>query len=198
MSRAAPEPGHDDLGEPGHTVLKPLDRDRGGKLAGTGIDARDIDGEEAAAADQAGEGENHQGDCQHEDRGEALLDLQPPEDQRHRRSAEEAEDEPDPHLLDEQPQQVQGKAVTSALRNEFHQGDRQEDGHRIVGAGLDFQRGPDTVADIDAADAQQEEDGGRVGGGQDRAEKQTFQIAEAEEQMGGDAEQKGRQKHSDR
>ncbi len=182
---------HDDLGEPGHSVLETLDRYRRGQLARPGIDAGDINGEEAAAADQAGEGEDHQGHGQHEDRCQALLDLQPAQDECDRRPADETEDEADPHLLDEEPQQIERESVrAAAVRDQFDQRDGEEDRHGVVGAGFDFERRANPVADVDAADAQQEEHRRRVRGCEDRAQQHAFEIAEAEEEMGGKAKKR--------
>ena len=89
------------------------------------------------------------------------------------------------------------KSMPPSLRRwkQFNQGDRQEDRHRIVGAGLDFQCRAHLVADVDAADTQQEEDGGRIRRGDDRAEQQALEPAEVKKPHGRHAKEAGRQQH---
>ena len=62
------------------------------------------------------------------------------------------------------------------------QRERQEDRHRVVGAGLDLQRRADAVAERDAADAEQEEHRRGVGRRDDHAEEQALDPREAEDQ----------------
>ena len=75
--------------------------------------------------------------------------------------------------------------------DDLDQRDGQEDGDRIVGAGLDFERGAHAVAQLHIAGAQQEEHRRRVGGGDGRAEQEGFQPAEIGQVEGGHAEQAG-------
>ncbi len=98
------------------------------------------------------------------------------------------------HEVDQNPQAelLQGGAGGDDLDKR----DRQEDRHRIVGAGFDLQRGTDLVADRNPADTQQEEDGGGVGGSDDRAEQHGFEPGQAEDKMGGGTENQRREHHA--
>ncbi len=88
--------------------------------------------------------------------------------------------------------------IAFAAGKQFDQGDGEEDRHRIVGAGFDFQCRAHLVADVDAADTQQEEDGGRIRRGDDRAEQQAFEPAEIEKPHGGHGKEAGGQQHAHR
>ena len=57
-------------------------------------------------------------------------------------------------------------------RDHLDQRDGQEDGDRIVGAGLDFERGAHAVAQVHIAGAQKEEHRRRIGRGHRSAEQE--------------------------
>ena len=75
--------------------------------------------------------------------------------------------------------------------DDFDQGDGEEDGDRIVGAGLDLERRPHPVAQLQIPRAQQEEDRGSVGRCDCGAKQERFQPAETGQVAGGHAEQSG-------
>ena len=81
-----------------------------------------------------------------------------------------------------------------AVRDHLDQRDGQEDGDRIVGAGLDFEDGTDALAQIDVAGAQQEEHGRRIRRGDGGAEQQRLQPGKAGEIVRGGAENHGGQR----
>ena len=63
-----------------------------------GDEPGDVDGEEAAAVDHAGGGEDDQGQAEHDDRIEAGLQLQAPDDEDDQQAAQRAAEQAEPHL----------------------------------------------------------------------------------------------------
>jgi len=73
----------------------------------------------------------------------------------------------------------------------------QEDRHRIVDAGFDFERRGDTCLQAKAAQMEKEKDRGSIGRTDDRAEQESFRPAESEEVLGGQAGDRCRQDDAD-
>lgn len=140
-----------------------------------GDDACHIDGEKAAAADGAGKGKDEECQCQHKDRCQASVGSKTVDYGNDHQPAQQAEDQPKAHLFEEKNNEASvepGKPL--AFADHLDKGDGQEDRHGIVGAGLDFERRTHLIADMYAADAEQEEDGCRIRRGNDRAKQQAL------------------------
>lgn len=80
---------------------------------------------------------------------------------------------------------------TLTLGDDLDQRNGEEYGHRIVSAGFHFQRGAHLIADMDAANAQQEEHGRRIRGGDDGAEQQALQPGKPQQQGSGPCKEHG-------
>ena len=160
----------------------------------------EIDGEEAGAADRAGSGKDQQRQRQHEDRQQALVEVQPLDQPGNGKAAGDADRRAQSHRHDEADDEIDDQHLggrVGAARDHLDQRDGQEDGDRIVGAGFDFEDRADAVAQIDVAGAQQEEHRRRVGRGDGGAEQQQFQPGKAGEIVRGGAENHGGQRDAD-
>ena len=184
---------HDDLREPAHTVLEALQCRRRAHVAVARVEAGDIDREEAASADDAGHREDEQRQRDDEDRRQPALHVQPVDQPDDQQPAEIARDQAEPHLQHEAQQHLPAQLVErGARRDDLDKRDGEEDRHRIVGPGFDFQRRADLVSDVDAADAQQEEHRRGVRRADDRAEQDRFHPAEPEQKPRRQPEDQGR------
>jgi hypothetical protein len=128
---AAQNEEHGDLGKPGHAFLERAEGGRGAHLSVAGVEAGDIGGQEAAAADRAGDGEDEQRKRQDEDRGQAALhpDAVGQADDHHAsgKSGENA----DAHLHGEHGHDCRPAVIrVGARHDELDEHDRQEDRHR--------------------------------------------------------------------
>ncbi len=77
-------------------------------------------------------------------------------------------------------QDVQNRIPCATRRDHADGGDGEEHGHRIVDARFQFEQRADTRTQLQAAAAQQEEDGCRIGGSHDGADQETLLRAERE------------------
>ena len=89
---------HDDLRQPRHAVLEALEDGDGADVGIAGDQAGEIDGQEARAADGAGGGEDHQRQGQHEDRQQAVVEIEPVDEAHDGKAAEHADDGAKPHV----------------------------------------------------------------------------------------------------
>ncbi len=123
-----------------------------------------------------------------------MIEVEPADQPNDRQATERADDGAEPHMDDEAGDQVENQYLglgVGAGGDDLHQRDGEEDGDGIVGAGLDLQRGTDTVTELQVTCTQQEENRGCVGGGDRCAEQEGFQPAETGQIEGHDAEQPG-------
>ena len=159
-----------------------------------GNEPGEIGGEEARPTESAGCSVDEQGERQHEDRQQAVIEVEPADEARDRQAAGKAKDCAEAHVDEEAGDDVHDQDLGLRIEaggNYLDQRDGEEDGDRIVGAGLDFESGSHAVAKLQIASAQQEEDGGGIGGRYGRAEQEGFKPAEIREVEGGDADQAG-------
>ena len=89
---------HDDLRQPRHAVLEALQDGDGADVGIAGNQAGEIDRQEAGAADGAGGGEHHQRQRQHEDRQQALVEIEPVDQPHDGEAAEHADDGAEAHM----------------------------------------------------------------------------------------------------
>ena len=133
-------------------------------------DAGDVDREERAAVQRAGRAEHEHRAGDEEERGQAARERQLAHQRRDRDTTARAEQrthaelERDLHAAE----RVGRGKVTGEQR-------RQQHGDRIVRTRFDLERRADARAKLQAARAQQEEHGGGIGRGDDRAEYQRLQ-----------------------
>ena len=97
---------HDDLRQPRHAVLEALQDGDGADVGIAGDQAGEIDGEEARAADGAGGGEDHQRQGQHEDRQQAMVEIEPVDEAHDGEAAEHADDRAEAHVEEEAEDEV--------------------------------------------------------------------------------------------
>ncbi len=156
-----------------------------------GDDAGDVDGEEATTLADAGDGVGGQGHRQHDDWIERHLQRRPVDDQHDEPAANGTDQCADADLKEELADEADvGCAGQGRSGDNLDEGERQEDRDRIVRAGFDLQCRAHAVAQRDAADAQEEEDGSGIGRRQDRAEEQALQEGQPEQELRHQAEDK--------
>ena len=98
---------------------------------------------------------------------------------------------PEPHLAHEGDREAERHVPPpdAPVVDQLDERDRQEDRHRIVDAGLHLQHRAHAVAQMDAADAEQEEHRRRIGRADDRAEQEGLQPGQAEDEPRRDADE---------
>ena len=169
---------HDDLSHPG----EPLVENRHGLLRRDACraehEARQVGGEEAGAVQRLGAAEREAGGGERGDGVEAgARQLRGAQAAHGQPSDAQADDRPDAHLPDEQPEHVHHAVVR--LLDPLDEAHDEQDGHRIVEAGLALQRSRELAPQ--GRLAQQREDRRAVGGGDDRAEQHPLERREIEQ-----------------
>src|SRR5690606_22029604 len=101
----------------------------------------------------------------------------------------------DTHLLHEF-QQDRKARVGAAVGQQMHQGNGQEDRHRIIGARFDFQGGTGSFFEFESGQAQQAEHGGGIGGADDGADQQRFEPRQFENPVSGGTGNGGGDQHA--
>ena len=92
---------HADLRKPGHAVLEAAEEQRLPEPPVPRDQPGDIDGEEAAAMEHAGDAEEHERGGEHDDRVETGFKVEPVDQPDDGEAAAEAEQEAEPHLAQE-------------------------------------------------------------------------------------------------
>ena len=143
--------------------------------------AADIDRQDAAAADGAGQGEDHQA-AGHRQQVEAVGHRQTVDQLQQQPAAEQAEHGADAELLQQAEQEIPAKG---GLAGEQHldQCDGQEHRHRVVAARFDFQGRPDPL--VEALAVEQVEHHRGIRGADDGADQQALQQRQVEQPGGG-------------
>ena len=188
---------HGDLAQPGGPLLEALQRHRMADAGVPGDQPGDEHREEAAPLEHAGGGEYPEGQRQHHDRVERALEVGAVHDLGDDDAADDADQPADGGLECEVDEEVD-HGPFARRDSELHQRDGEEDGDRVVRSRLHFERRADAVADVDAADPEQEEHRGRVGRRHHRAEDQPVHPRQAEDQVGRDRDQPCRQDDAER
>ena len=104
-----------------------------------------------------------------------MIEIEPCGQPDDRQSAQNADDGANAHMDEEAGDKVDYQDLGLRIEaggDDLDERYRQEDGDGIVGAGFDFQRRADAVAQLHVAGAQQEENRRRVGGGDGGAEQE--------------------------
>ena len=185
---------HADLRQPGEAVEDVQDAvPRADRLVAQ-QQAAQVDGQDAAATDGVGAGENHQAAADHQQRVQAVSQLQAVDDLQQQPAAAEAEHRADGEIADQVQAQLPADALAGAGEN-LDQGHGKKHRHRVVAAGLDLQGGGDPL--IEAAATEQAEHRGGVGGANDGADQHAFQQAQVEQPGRGKAGQPGGHQHAE-
>jgi len=144
--------------------------------------AADIDRQDAAAADGAGQGEDHQAAGHRQQRIEAVGHRQTVDQLQQQPAAEQAEHGADAELLQQAEQEIPAKG---GLAGEQHldQCDGQEHRHRVVAARFDFQGRADPL--VEALAVEQVEHHRGIRGADDGADQQALQQRQVEQPGGG-------------
>ena len=158
-------------------------------------DAREVHGEKAAAVQQVGRRENQGAAGQDQQRIQPVGQRQPHHQPRQHPAPGQAEDGPEPELARQHPDETAERGGLGLQQRADHGGNEQ-DRHRIVGTGLDLQRGLDALVEADAAVAQEREHRGRIGRADDRREQHAQPPVDIEEPGGEHAEQGRRTDHA--
>ena len=170
---------HDDLCKPSRGIEKNHDGVVRARGAVPDDEAGDIGRQEAGCVQRLGEREHDQRRDRHEWRMQALRQIEAIEHPDHRAAAGIADDTADDRLPCQE-SRCELQPVLLAEQQNLHQHDGEEDGERVVGAGFDFEGRAHPRSQPQPARVQQEEHGGRVGGGHGRAHQQPFGPAQPE------------------
>jgi hypothetical protein len=177
---------HRDLRDPGKTLVEGRDRSPSGNRAGSQDQTGQVDGEESGAFEGV---RGSEGDC---GRGERCDGIEPTARQSGPPEAlygQVADREPrrcaDRKLPGEGPEHVEHSIVR--LLDPVDEPEHEENGDRVVHAGLSFQGACEGASQ--RGPAKDREDGGRVGGGEDRSQQKALEGGEVEEPGSGESRQ---------
>ena len=140
--------------------------------------------------------EDHQGRRRDKRRVQPLRQRDPVQGHDHQPAADQADDQPQHRLLKEFSQHMRGRTVTQGDQFDQHQGEEHRE--RVVGAGLDLQRRPDTRAQPEALRMHEQEYRRRVGGRHDRAGQKRFGPVEVQRELGDRSGDQRGQQYADR
>ena len=157
--------------------------------------AAQVHGEEAAAVQGVGQGEDEQAAGDHQDRVQAVGQVDAVDHLQHQPAAAQADEAADAELAHQVQQQVPVQAGLAAGEH-VDQGDGEEHCHRVVAAGFDFQAGGDPF--VEPLAAEQREHRGGVGGADNRADQQALNDVEVKQPGRGHASETGGNQHPHR
>ena len=186
---------HADLCQPGHAVEHMQNAMTASHRAVADHQAAQVNGKEAAAVQGVGQGKHEQAAGNHQDRVQAVGQVDPVDHLQHQPATAQADDAADPEFADQVRQQAPVQAGLAAGEH-VDQGNGEEHRHRVVAAGFDFQAGGDPF--VQAFAAQQREHGGGVRGADDGADQQALNDVEVEQPGGCHAGETGGDQHPDR
>nr|GFC67528.1 hypothetical protein [Tanacetum cinerariifolium] len=147
------------------------------------------------AVDGVGQRKHRQAACDHEDRIEAVGQIDPVDQLQHQPAATQADDPADAEFLNQVPQQAPVQAGLAACKH-VDQGDGEEHRHRVIAAGFDFKAGRDPF--VQAFTAEQREDRCSVRGADDGADQQALNDVQVEQPGRDHAGQPRGDQHADR
>ena len=157
------------LGEEGEPLVKGDELAPVARRRAADGEPDEVDGKEAAAAEHVRRPERERRGGERGDGGERADRVrEATEDPGCERSEGSAHEQAEAELLDDQQREVV-EAVVARPLDPGDQADRERDRHRVVAARLGFERAGERAADV--GEAQRREDGGCIGGGDDRAEQ---------------------------
>lgn len=133
-------------------------------------DPAQVDRQEAASPEHGGDPVGQQPADRREDRVEPdRFELDPVDERDGPAAHQETGHRPPAQLPREEPDEAGSRF--GGAEDELDEGDRQQDGHRVVGAALDLEGGGEAPPEVQSPGAQDEEDRRRVGGPDDAAEE---------------------------
>jgi hypothetical protein len=156
--------------------------------------ASHVDRKETAAIEQIGRPENEQTARQDQQRIQTFSQIQAAQQPGQNTSASKTKTQPETRLRQQQQRNAAGTGLLGMEQQFDHHRDEQ-DGHRIVGAGLDFQRALDPFIEPHPAVAQQREHRCRIGRADDGGEQQAKSPIHAEKPGGENAQQTDSTQH---
>ncbi len=146
-------------------------------------------------------GEGRQGSREREDRVESGCQPEAVDQLDQDESPDQADDRAADDLLQESEYELAGDGegeIRLARSQKLNAGDREEDRHRVVRPALDLERRGHPGPQVHALRAQDREDGGRVGRGDDAAEQEAGDERQLQNPRGGRAGDAGGDEHADR
>src|SRR5690606_22234580 len=185
---------HADLAQPGQAVEHMQDAVAVANRPVAQQQAADIHGQNAAAADGAGDGVGHDAAADRQQRIQAAGHLHPVDQLQQQPAGGQAEHDAQAELLEQAAEEGQAE-IAFAGGDHGDQRHGEEHGHRVVGAGLDFQGRADAL--VQPLAVEQVEHHGGVGGTDDGADQQAFEQRQVEQPGGGNAGQAGGGHHAE-
>lgn len=186
---------HADLCQPGHAVEHVQDAVAAAYRAIADHQAAQVDGEEAAAVQGIGQGEDHQAAGDHQDRIKAVGQVDAVDQLQHQPAAAKADETANAEFANQVAEQVPVQAGLAAGEH-VDQGDGEKHCHRVVAARLDLQAGGYPF--VQALAAEQGKHCGGIGRADDGADQQALDDVQVEQPGGGHAGQPGGNQHAHR